>query len=171
MKCQYCKKSFEPDIQGQACCSYVCALNYSRGKIKKEKKIKDKEVKERLKTKSQYLKELQLIFNKYIRLRDKDKPCISCSGWFENKDAGHYFSVGSTPALRYHELNCWGQCRHCNSYLSGNLINYREGLILRIGQKKYDELYAMQGQRLQLSIPEIEDLKKVYKQKIKDLDN
>lgn len=170
MKCLYCKKSFEPDRQGQSVCSYVCSLNYSRGKVLKEKKIKDKETKEKLKTKSQHLKELQIIFNKYIRLRDKDKPCISCGKFVEQKDCGHFLSSGSHPALRFNEINCWGQCRHCNSYLSGNLIEYREGLILRIGQKEYDKLMSMRGDKLHLSIPEIEEMKKIYKNKIKSLE-
>jgi hypothetical protein len=39
----------------------------------------------------------------------------------------------------------------------------------RIGQDNYDNLIASRGERLQLSIPEIEELKTVYKQKIKDL--
>jgi len=172
MKCQYCKKSFEPDRRGQACCSYVCALNYSRGKIKKEKKIKDKEVKERLKTKSQYLKELQLIFNKYIRLRDAGLPCISCGVTITGKGhASHYYSVGAYPNLRFNEDNVHMSCEKCNVHLHGNIADYSERLPDKIGSERFKQLMSSKNEPAHLSIPEIEDLKKVYKEKIKDLDN
>ena len=34
--------------------------------------------KERLKTYNDYIKEAQKEFNHYVRVRDKNKPCISC---------------------------------------------------------------------------------------------
>lgn len=75
----------------------------------------------------------QKVFNAWIRERDKDKPCISCGkGRVEN--AGHYLSQGHHSALRFDEKNTNGQCIRCNLYLSGNLINYRRGLVERIGE-------------------------------------
>ena len=68
-KCKVCKESFTPDKPLQVVCSYMCGLHYSRGVIIKKKKKDKSEAKEKLKTKSEYLKELQAIFNKYIRLR------------------------------------------------------------------------------------------------------
>lgn len=80
------------------------------------------------------LKKAQLIFNSYIRLRDANKGCISCSGSVEH--AGHYFSEGHFPALRFNEVNVQGQCKKCNYFLHGNLIHYRNGLINRYGESK-----------------------------------
>lgn len=80
------------------------------------------------------LAKAQQVFNKFIRERDKDSGCISCTGPVEQ--AGHYFSQGHNSALRYNEFNTNGQCVRCNMYLSGNLIKYRQGLIKRYGEKE-----------------------------------
>lgn len=80
------------------------------------------------------LKRAQSVFNTWIRLRDKDKGCISCGGAVEQ--AGHYFSQGHHSALRFNEMNNNGQCVRCNMYLSGNLIKYRQGLVNRYGEAK-----------------------------------
>lgn len=80
-------------------------------------------------------KKAQIVFNKWIRERDKDLPCISCSTG-RVQQAGHYLSQGHHSALRYNEDNTAGQCIRCNLYLSGNLINYRIGLVKRIGEER-----------------------------------
>jgi hypothetical protein len=79
-------------------------------------------------------KKAQAVFNTYIRLRDDSKGCISCGKPI--KHAGHYFSAGHHSALCFNEVNTNGQCVRCNRYLSGNLINYRVGLVKRYGEKK-----------------------------------
>lgn len=78
-------------------------------------------------------------FNEYIRNRDEGKPCISCGRYYELQ-AGHYYSAGHYPELRFDENNVHGQCVHCNMYLSGNLIEYRKGLIKKIGEKEVERL-------------------------------
>lgn len=77
----------------------------------------------------------QAIFNRMIRERDKGKPCISC-GEFKELQAGHYYSAGHHRQLALNPDNVHGQCRRCNYFLSGNLTNYRKGLIARIGQER-----------------------------------
>jgi hypothetical protein len=37
------------------------------------------------------------------------------------------------PELRFDEINVHLQCAPCNTYLSGNLIQYRKGLTKKIG--------------------------------------
>jgi hypothetical protein len=168
--CKICLNQFEPVRALMVTCSYSCALAYSRGKIAKVVKAENKVKKERMKTKSQHLKELQTIFNKYIRLRDLLLPCVSCGDTINSTaHASHFFSVGSHPALRFNENNVHSSCEQCNTYLHGNLIEYSLRLPERIGQSNYDNLISSRGERLQLSIPEIEELKTVYKQKIKNL--
>jgi hypothetical protein len=135
-------------------------------KVKAENKVK----KERMKTKSQHLKELQTIFNKFIRTRDAGLPCVSCGCRVNgNGHASHFMSVGSHPALRFNEFNCSLSCTQCNLHLHGNLVEYSLRLPDRIGQDNYDKLIASRGDRLQLSIPEIEELKLNYRNKIKEL--
>jgi len=80
----------------------------------------------------------QFYFNKFIRLRDFNKGCISCGGKVEH--AGHYLSAGHHQALRFMESNCSGQCLRCNHFLRGNAINYRINLIKRIGEVKVTNL-------------------------------
>jgi hypothetical protein len=76
----------------------------------------------------------QSIFNAAIRERDKELGCISCGNPVDQ--AGHYFSQGHYGSLRYDEMNCHGQCKKCNLFLSGNLIKYRQGLVKRYGEQK-----------------------------------
>lgn len=80
------------------------------------------------------LKKAQDTFNAFIRLRDCGKGCISCYKPVEH--AGHYYSEGHHPALRFNEVNVNGQCCRCNKHLHGNLINYRIGLVKRYGEQK-----------------------------------
>ena len=168
--CKICLNEFEPSKPLQVTCSYSCALDYARGKMAKKVKAENKVKKERMKTKSQHLKELQTIFNKFIRLRDIGLPCVSCGDRINGTPhASHFLSVGSHPALRFNENNVHSSCEQCNTHLHGNLVEYSLRLPDRIGQQNYDKLIASRGDRLQLSIPEIELLKTIYKNKIKDL--
>lgn len=115
------------------------------------------------------LKRTQDKFNEYIRLRDKEKGCISCQG--EVEQAGHYFSQGHHSALRYNEKNTNGQCRRCNLFLHGNLINYRKGLVARYGEKEV--LKLEQNAELRKGFKwtriELEQIIEDCKQKIKNL--
>lgn len=80
------------------------------------------------------LKKAQIVFNKFIRERDKDFGCISCNSSVDH--AGHYLSQGHHSALRFNEVNVNGQCLRCNNFLHGNLINYRKGLVKKYGEQK-----------------------------------
>lgn len=78
-------------------------------------------------------------FHKFIRERDKGKPCVSC-GSYNTSDASHFYSAGNFPQTRFNEDNVHLSCRKCNYFLSGNLIPYRIELINRIGQDRFDRL-------------------------------
>jgi hypothetical protein len=52
--------------------------------------------------------------------------------------------------------------------LHGNLFEYSIRLPERIGEDAYQKLLSSKGEKLHLSIPEIELLKTIYKNKIKD---
>src|SRR6185436_3123720 len=108
--------------------------------VKKEARKIYRERKEKLKTRSDYLKEAQVEFNSWIRARDAKLPCISCGGFTGKRNAGHYRSVGAFPELRFHPDNAAGQCERCNTYLSGNLVEYRKHLIARIGTARVEHL-------------------------------
>ena len=78
-------------------------------------------------------------FHKFIRERDKGKPCVSC-GSYNTSDASHFYSAGNFPQTRFNEDNVHLSCRKCNYFLSGNLIPYRIELINRIGEDRFDRL-------------------------------
>ncbi len=123
-----------------------------------------------MKTKGDHLKELQTIFNSFIRKRDEGKLCISCLKLMTGKiDAGHFYSVGAYPNLRFNEDNVHAQCNHCNTHNHGNIAEYSINLPYRIGAASYEALGGQRREPLKLSIPEIIDLKQVYRDKIKEL--
>lgn len=160
---RYCKKEKCRDIG-------VAELLTKQKKAKdKKKRLETRKQKESLLTHKDYLKLLQTAFNAYIRKRDKGLPCISC-GKDNNKQfhAGHYRSVGSAPHLRFNETNVWRQCATCNTYLHGNLIEYRKELVNRIGVNKVEWLENY-NEPLKLTIPEIKELIIEYKNKLKKL--
>lgn len=170
-KCLICKERFKPFQNGQVVCSPSCAYLYALKLKQKAQNAKKKEIVDKLKTKNVHLGELQIIFNRFIRERDKGKPCISC-GTVKDVQyaAGHYFTVGSCPALRFDEDNVHLQCnKNCNLERSGNIAEYSINLPLRIGQEKFESLKARRGEQLHLSIPDIIELKKLYKEKLKTI--
>ena len=154
-RCSLCRKKVEAEsaVIGslKAFCSMEHLIEFSRSaagkKIKQsaEKKV-IKETKERLKTRSDRVREAQAAFNRYIRARDMGKPCICCGrsqGDLKHGgavDAGHYRSRGSAPGLKFNLFNCHSQLAYCNRYLSGNVVGYRAGLIDRIGLDRVERL-------------------------------
>jgi hypothetical protein len=174
-KCKNCGEEFQKERPLQSVCCFNCAAEQLLTKQKKDNaqawKVKKARLKESLKTLGEYKKDLQIIFNKFIRLRDAKEPCISCQNKTLKKvNAGHYKSVGAHPELRYSELNVHLQCEYCNTHLHGNLIEYRKGLINRIGLKE-TELLEAHHEPKNYTKQDILDLMKVYKLKIKQIEN
>lgn len=176
-----CRASFVPQRLGQAVCSPKCALATVEVQKAKEKKSlaqagrRDIKVrKEALKSRGDHMREAQQAFNAYIRARDQAAGhlCISSGkplDWSGNAvDAGHYRSVGSAPHLRFDERNCHAQSKQDNRFLSGNAVDYRIGLIARIGQEAVDALEADQSVR-KYTVDEIKAIKAEYRAKTREL--
>lgn len=176
-----CGASFVPQRLGQAVCSPKCALATVEVQKAKEKKSlaqagrRDIKVrKEALKSRGDHMREAQQAFNEYIRTRDQAAGhlCISSGkplDWSGNAvDAGHYRSVGSAPHLRFDERNCHAQSKQDNRFLSGNAVDYRIGLIARIGQEAVDALEADQSVR-KYTVDEIKAIKAEYRAKTREL--
>lgn len=177
--CKQCGAKFIPMRSTAICCSYGCATKWVAARKEKLKKQEAKverqltrERKEKLKTRNDYIKETQVAFNAFIRERDKDKPCICCGkplgesqvgGGF---DAGHYRSVGSSPHLRFNEDNCHGQRKYCNNWRSGNAVDYRLGLIARIGIERVEALESDNSPK-KWDIEELKAIKQYYNQQLK----
>jgi hypothetical protein len=165
-RCKQCKELFTPRSSLQYICCTQCALNYKSAMNWKKEKTK---IKESLLKFSDYIKLFQITFNTFIRLRDKNFPCISCGRFdVEEFHCGHY--IPSTFQYhRFNEFNCNKQCSQCNTHLRGNLIAYRINLIKKIGLEEVEYLENSRYMALEISIPEIKEQIKIYKQKIKDL--
>ena len=170
-KCLVCKDKFEPRNGNQLVCDFMCAKLYAQKQEAKRKKEEKQVLMEKLKTRSEHLKDLQKVFNQFIRIRDKSQPCISCGTTKKHIQyhAGHYKSCGAYPSLRFTEDNCHKQCSTCNNILSGNIHEYRKNLIARIGVERVEALEQVGTEPLKLAIYEIQAMKEVYKNKIKQL--
>ena len=170
-RCKNCKEKFEPIKFLQKYCLKDECLRVFVADVKEKtwKKTKAK-AKLDLMTLSDYLKLTQQIFNKYIRLRDKHELCISCQKPPKKQNAGHYFSSGGHSNVRFDEDNVHLQCEHCNTFLSGNLLNYQIEIEKRIGAKKLIELQAKAQVVKKWSIDELKEIMVIYKKKIKEIE-
>jgi hypothetical protein len=126
------------------------------------------EAKEKLETYSQKVNKVKVIFQKWIRERDKDLPCISCgttkaSMWH----ASHFKKAETYSGVIFHELNVWRSCSKCNIFLNGNELNYRERLVKKIGLDQVIALedLANETRTKKWTIEELQTIKTKYKTK------
>lgn len=141
-------------------------------KQRKAERKSHKEAKERLKTRGDHLREAQTQFNRFIRARDYDLPCISCGTQNPNIQycAGHYFTVGGHPELRFDELNVHKQCnKSCNMELSGNIAAYRVSLVKKIGREGMDYLEGPHDPKNYI-IADVQEIKQKYAKLARELE-
>ena len=186
-KCPICKDEFKPFSSMEKVCSIKCAvkqvdLNKAKAKDKEEKAFKKEttRLKKTLKDndKRYWVKSCQKAFNRFIRARDGKDCCISCgikkteSGVLHGHkfDCGHYRSVGSMPALRFEELNAHSQCVKCNRNLSGNIVEYRAGLLKKIGLANVEWIEGPHKAK-KYTIDELKEKTTYYNSKAKGLEN
>lgn len=167
--CAACEKEFTPQRMGQKVCSPKCAHKLVK-QAKAEEKSITKARKEKAKSRAEWLKEAQAAFNAYIRKRDEKDPCISCRRYHGGQwHAGHFFSVGARPELRFDENNVHKQCQPCNTSLHGNLLAYRVALLEKIGA---DALAALEAPRpaAKWTIEELKAIKSEYRRRVKEME-
>jgi len=140
-KCKACKDGFLALRPLQTACSPACALELAKAQREKTERAADRAQREKLKPRSQWLREAQSAFNAWVRLRDAGRPCISCNRHHDGQwHAGHFLSTGARPELRFDESNVHLQCQPCNVHLHGNLVLYRAELIRRLGLHEVERL-------------------------------
>lgn len=168
-KCKICKEVFNPVRELQLVCSAKCGYKYvNKQKLKAWKKRK-KELKKDLQTVQELMKIAQVVFNKYVRKRDKGKECISCGCILDGKvDASHYYSAGGHYAVRFHLDNVHSSCVYCNKFQHGNLQQYRIGLIARIGIDRVKALDQLANKERRFTREELRKIIETYKQKLKE---
>ena len=173
--CKICGEAFTPARSMQSVCSPRCAIKDAQNKrqekhLREVRKTQRKERK-KLKSRSDWMKEAQAAFNRYIRLRDKDEPCISCQRHHDGQyHAGHYRTVGANPELRFDENNVMKQCSACNNHLSGNLVNYRINLIKKIGLSAVEELEGHHPPK-KYTIEDLKEIKQRYTKLAKQMED
>jgi hypothetical protein len=187
--CRECRDKYIPQRALQPVCDkYECKVAYAiksaeKSAIAREKKAR-RETREKLaaiKPLRDQIKETQRIFNIYIRKRDADKPCISCSRFHIPEqiggawDCGHFLGVGARPDLRFDEANAHKQCKSCNGgagkYARKNHTvsqSYRINLIDRIGLAEVERLEGPAIAK-HYRAEELNQMKIYYKQKTKEL--
>lgn len=172
-----CSSGFTPRRPMQKGCCYECEVKL--GLIAAEKSKKKREQSERrgtkakldkLKTRSQYMKEAQVAWNFYVRMRDLGRPCASCGAMPEQKyggtmDCSHYRSVGAAPHLRFHLHNAAAACVKCNRHLSGNIAALRVGMIERIGIEKVEAIECNNETR-KFDIEYLKRIKTIFTKKV-----
>ena len=119
-------------------------------------------------------KELQIVFNQFIRLRDKGQYCISC-GEPKELQAGHYFAVGGYDGLRFNEDNVHGECAGCNCFNESHLIGYGDNLLEKIGLVRFTNLKLnakeyRNSNRFKWSRSDLMEKISYYKAKVKEFE-
>ena len=170
--CAVCERVFVPDRMGQRVCRPACAMASVR-QAKKAERASIKARKEAIKTIPDLIKEAQREFNAYIRARDADQLCICCGnplgtgevgGAF---DCGHYRSTGSASHLRFDERNAHAQRKVCNRWGAGRAVDYRLGLVERIGLEAVVALESSNTPH-KWTADELRGIRDHYRQKLKD---
>ena len=120
-------------------------------------------------------------FSKYIRLRDALKTtgtkdtviCYTCKKPYPAfgvgcVQAGH-FVPGRGNSILFDERGVHAQCYNCNVNLKGNWPEYMRYMIEDYGQEVVDELLHLKKQVRKYTPSDLEELRDLYKQKLKDL--
>ena len=120
------------------------------------------------------INKLDRVFSEFIRLRDSSAngygKCITCGKilFWKDGDAGHAINRAHM-STRYNEMNVHLQCRHCNRFREGEVVEYSMALIKKYGKDAVDRLLAQKHFVSKMSDFEGEVLIKHYKMKVKEL--
>ena len=136
----------------------------------KEGRQRHRAKRESFKTKAQWDKEAQSAFNRYIRIRDEGKPCVSCGSPLIGKSNYLTGSArGAASQLKFNVFNVHSACTRCNRQLSGNAVEYRIRLIERIGLDRVEHLEADNEPR-RFDIPYLKRIKSIFTRRARALE-
>jgi hypothetical protein len=170
-KCRVCRTSYQPRSTFQKVCGPRCLPTFLQKERHRKSAREKREGRERLRTKRDWVKLAQSVFNAFIRERDKHLPCISChmeSSYQGQWHASHYRSVGAAPELRFDEANVHKSCAQCNSHKSGNVVEYRIRLLQKIGAGEVERLEGPQTPR-HYDIAALKAIRDEYRQRLREL--
>jgi hypothetical protein len=188
-RCKFCRVKFTPEerssgIKLHASCIGPYAESFAAKAAKKratkaraDKAQQSKALRARkraLKRIPELTQEAQVAFNAFIRERDRGRPCICCGQPLGHGevggayDCGHYRSRGSAPHLRFDERNAHAQRKYCNRHGAGRAVDYRAGLIARLGLAVVEALESDNGVH-KWTREELISITATYKAKLKEL--
>jgi hypothetical protein len=171
--CEVCARPFTPARMGQRVCGLPCARKVPKV-LKAKERAETKARRRALETIPKLVKAAQREFNAFIRARDSEMPCICCGRQLGDGeiggayDCGHYRSTGSAPHLRFDERNAHAQRKHCNRWGAGRAVDYRVGLIARIGREAVEALEA-DNRVHKWTADELRTIRDTYRAKAREL--
>ena len=114
------------------------------------------------------IEKLDKLFSEYVRKRSVKDGCITCGGKLTVKEAtcGH-FRKRRHMATRWHPLNGWAQCWECNS--EDDESRMEKVLRRKIGDAQVDELIWLSHQEVRYTKSELNDIRLLLKQMIREL--
>ena len=166
-KCKYCLERYTPKYSTtEPCPKYECRLRHLEANTAKINRANKAIARNEIKSYAQRLGEAKKVFQRWIRLRDKDKPCISCGSISSTVwDGGHFKKAELYSGVIFNEYNVNIQCGKCNRFLGGNELNYRTGLIAKIGEQAVLNLehLAEMSRMKKYTNEDLEEIKLKYK--------
>ena len=171
MRCKNCKQKFEPiRFNHKYCLNDECIRAFVAEVKEKTWRQTKTRMKNELETVQDIVKAAQIVFNKYINIRDKGLPCVSCGKPIKGRvNASHFWNANNHHNVRFDEDNVHSSCITCNQFLSGNLLEYRTRLCSKIGQKRFDELEAKRHITKKWTKDELKEIIKKYKDLVRDM--
>ncbi len=125
--CKTCKQPFDriKSIQSRCISCTIQRAKELEAKVRTQKaKVQKAEMKESIKSLSDYKNDLQREVNLIARLIDQDCPCVSSGRSSGKMSGGHRWACGGWDNLRFNLMNIWIQSFHDNHHLSGNPSGY-----------------------------------------------
>ena len=168
-KCKNCGSVFKLYSSLDKYCSIRCKQEGEKAR----EKSREEAAREKCKSdRKELFATARIVFNAYVRERDKDKDCICC-GKPLGKDyqAGHYFSGGGHAAVIFDEDNVHAQRMECNTSLAGNNIEYGVRLEDLIGKPRFELLRSTAYELKRWNREELLDVITTYRRKMKQLKN
>lgn len=140
----------------------------ARAKAAKVDRASTRAALEKLKTRSDWLREAQTVVNRYVRLKalSRGESCYTCGATPDRKfggtyDASHFRSVGSAPHLRFWIPQIRLACVVCNRHKGGAILQFRQALVREHGEAWVHDLESRQ-EVAKFTVDYLQRLKKVF---------
>jgi hypothetical protein len=126
-------------------------------------------------SRSKIVKNLDIIFSQYIRLKNADYlgnvSCFTCgkvSHYKSGMQCGH-FQSRKHYATRWLEMNVAVQCVGCNMFKSGEQFLFGKYLDEKYGDGTAEELYIKSKQTVKFSNDDLTDMIQHYKNLVNNM--